>query len=450
MDYKESLAYLEQKSSLGIVPGLAVVLDLLHELGNPEKKVPALHIAGTNGKGSIMSFVESAMVEEGLKVGRYISPALKDYRERWTINGEMPSEEEAAALMTKIREAESRMAGTPTAFETDTAFAFLWFAEMKCDVMLIECGMGGRLDATNVLPKKVVDVLATVSLDHMQFLGDTREKILKEKLGIVKPGDALVASPMDRELEECMKKYLQENVPEHECYIADFGSISEVKRSLLGTSFSLEQKEYRLYMPGQVALENAVTALKVLEVYNKRAKTFGLPGISENAISAGIMKTVWPGRFMVTRKDPVVILDGAHNRDAWKRLSEELEFFFQKKGLILVLGVLRDKEVDCMMNTLLPLAKKVYTFTPDSPRGMKSTELSKKTAAWMSCNSKECKPDMDQEKAVIACRTVLTAAKRAIREAGKEDVVVIAGSLSFMGDLLSHMEILRDGSGGRM
>ena len=446
MNYKESLVYLEQKSSLGIVPGLAVVLDLLRELGNPERKVPALHIAGTNGKGSIMSFVESAMIKEGLKVGRYISPALKDYRERWTVNGEMPSEEEVAHLLTKIRRAESRIAGTPTAFETDTAFAFLWFSEMKCDVMLIECGMGGRLDATNVLPMKVVDVLATVSMDHMQFLGDTREKILTEKLGIVKSGDALVTSPMDRKLADCMKKYLRENVPEHECHITDLKAVSGVKRSLCGTSFSLNEKEYRLSMAGQVALENAVTALNVLEVYNKRACSFGLPEISEKSIAEGLSGTVWPGRFMVTRRNPVVILDGAHNRDAWKRLREELEYFFPKKGITFVLGVLKDKEVDCMLDTLIPLAKKVYTFTPDSPRGMKSKVLSEQTAGWMSCHTKEENRETDKDQAIIACRTVLTAAKRAIREAGKDDVIVIAGSLSFMGELLSHMEILRDAS----
>lgn len=476
MNYKESLDYLEQKSSLGIVPGLAVVLDLLHELGNPERKVPALHIAGTNGKGSIMSFVESAMIEAGLKVGRYISPALKDYRERWTVNREMPSEEEVASLMPRIREAESRIAGTPTAFETDTAFAFLWFAEEKCDVMLIECGMGGRLDATNVLPKKVVDVLATVSMDHMQFLGDTREKILTEKLGIVKPGDALVTSPMDRGLADCMTNYLRENVPEHECYITALSCVSGVKRSLKGTTFSLNQKEYRISMSGQVALENAVTALMVLEIYNKRAKSFGLPVVSEEAISRGLTKTVWPGRFMVTGSNPVVILDGAHNRDAWKRLREELEYFFPEKGITFVMGVLRDKEVDCMLDTLLPLAKKLYTFTPDSPRGMKSRTLSRKAEAWMVVHEQVThgqelhgeehygeklhvkmplkneiygnernvtgENESDEGKTVTSCRTVLTAAKRAIREAGREDVVVIAGSLSFMGELLSHMEVL--------
>ena len=416
MDYKESQIYIAEKNSLGIIPGLDNVLGLLHALRDPQLRVPAIHIAGTNGKGSIMSFVEHVLIRAGLKVGRYISPTLVEYRERWTINGVMPDEETVAELMTRIRAAEEMLAGKPTAFETETALAFLWFAEQDCDIMLIECGMGGRLDATNVMPEKVVDILATVSMDHMQFLGDTREKILKEKLGIVRVGDVLVTSPLDEEL----RGYLEEErIPYVE---TDIRRISEVRQSLQGTEFLWDGEPFRIPMPGQVALENAATALTVLEEYDRRAAHFHLPGISREALREGLRETVWPGRFMVLNREPVVILDGAHNRDAWKRLAEELAGFFPEKKLTFVLGVLRDKEVSCMLDTLLPLAEKVYTFTPDSPRGMDGAEL----ARWIEEAGTEAR----------YLKNVTQAVQAALTDAADEDVIVISGSLSFMGDLL--------------
>ena len=414
MDYKESQIYIAEKNSLGIIPGLDNVLGLLHALGNPQLRVPALHIAGTNGKGSIMSFVEHVLIRAGLKVGRYISPTLVEYRERWTINGVMPEEETVAELMTRIRRAEELLPGKPTAFETETALAFLWFAEQDCDVMLIECGMGGRLDATNVLPEKVVDILATVSMDHMQFLGDTREKILKEKLGIVKEGDVLVSSPLDDEL----RTYL-----EGRTYVeTDLRRISEVRQSLQGTTFYWDDTPFHITMPGQVALENAATALTALEEYNRRAAHFHLPEVSREMMQEGLRETVWPGRFMVLEQEPLVILDGAHNRDAWKRLAEELAGFFPERKLTFVLGVLRDKEVSCMLETLLPLAGKVYTFTPDSPRGMKGSELARQI----------------REAGVRAQDKgdVIRAVQSALGDSAEGEVIVISGSLSFMGDLL--------------
>lgn len=414
MNYKESQIYIAEKNSLGIIPGLDNVLGLLHALGNPQLRVPALHIAGTNGKGSIMSFVEHVLIRAGLKVGRYISPTLVEYRERWTINGVMPEEETVAELMTRIRGAEELLPGKPTAFETETALAFLWFAEQDCDVMLIECGMGGRLDATNVLPEKVVDILATVSMDHMQFLGDTREKILKEKLGIVKEGDVLVSSPLDDEL----RTYL-----EGRTYVeTDLRRISEVRQSLQGTTFYWDDTPFRIRMPGQVALENTATALTALEEYNRRAAHFHLPEVSREMMQEGLRETVWPGRFMVLEQEPLVILDGAHNRDAWKRLAEELAGFFPERKLTFVLGVLRDKEVSCMLETLLPLAGKVYTFTPDSPRGMKGSELARQI----------------REAGVRAQDKgdVIRAVQSALGDSAEGEVIVISGSLSFMGDLL--------------
>ena len=458
MDYRDALSYIESKNSLGIVPGLDVILELLDGLGNPQNAVPALHIAGTNGKGTVMAYVERVMLEAGLHVGRYLSPAVLDYREKWHIDGEMISKETLAEYMEKVRAVAETLSVSPTAFEIETALAFLLFRGKGCDVMLVECGMGGRLDATNVIPSKVVDVLASVSMDHMQFLGDTREKILMEKLGILRPGDVLVTAPLDEELRVLLQKHsvASDDGKSEEpltFYEADLHEAEILREDIRGTEFSCQGETYNIGMVGDVALENAVTALKVLEVYNRRAEKFGLPVLSGKAIHAGLAATCWPGRFTVFDTYPQMIVDGAHNRDAWQRLAETLRKFYGKKKLIFVLGVLADKEVDVLIGTVIPMAKRIYTFTPDSRRAMAGEELGKRLLV---CRGDRCNTDpaedagteekgqdaIPEQDFVTVVENVRTAATRALREADAGDVIVACGSLSFLGELLDGQELL--------
>ena len=417
MNYSETKSYIEQKNSLGIHPGLDAVLAVLSELGHPERAVPAVHIAGTNGKGSIMTFVESALIREGLKVGRYISPAISGYRERWNVNRSMPEKERVAELFTEIREAEKRAGTELTAFEAETAAAFLLFREEKCDIMLIECGMGGRLDATNVMPQKVVDILASVSLDHMQFLGNTREEILHEKLGIVQPGDVLVTAPLDEslraELEKTELQWVETKMPDKAEYGKD------------GTDFIFDDMRISLGMAGSTALENAVTALTALKVYNSRAEQFGLRPVEERLIPEAFHDTKWPGRFECIRRNPTVIVDGAHNRDAWYRLAENMKKLYPGR-LILVTGVLADKEVECLTDTFAPLTKKVLTFTPDSPRALSGEKLAELFGT--------------RGVPAVYCGYASEAMAEALREATPDDVILAAGSLTFTGELLNKKE----------
>ena len=425
MNYQESLAYIEDKNSLGIHPGLENIMGILSSLEHPEKGVPVIQIAGTNGKGSIMSFVEAALKEEGLRVGRYISPAILEYRERWTLGGKMPDEESVARILSRVKEAEEETGIVLTSFEAETVAGFLLFQEAGCDILLIECGMGGRLDATNVFPEKIVDIIASVSLDHMSFLGGTREEILKEKLGIVKPGDALVTAPLDDDL----RKVLTESgFPFTEAVLP---KADMIRMKDDGTDFIWRGEQLHISMAGQVALENAVTALTALEAYNMRAERFGLPEVSRSSIRTGFRKMYWPARFTVLRHHPAVIVDGAHNRDAWKRTAETMQLFYHAP-YILVLGVLADKEVDCMVDTFVPLAKKVICFTPDSPRALEGEVLAERF----------------REKGIPAEReeSAEKALQRALKDAGPEDAVLAAGSLTFVGGLLQkkdQVEMLR-------
>ncbi len=439
MKYSDAISYIESKNSLGIVPGLDVILALLEKLGNPEREIPALHIAGTNGKGTIMSYVEQSLLAAGLSVGRYLSPSVLDYREKWQVNGEMASEEDVAECMEEVRRAAESLPNSPTVFEIETALAFVLFRKKHCDVILVECGMGGRLDATNVLPRKIVDILASVSMDHMQFLGDTREKILQEKLGIVQPGDVLVTSPLDEELRGILEK---KDISWYETEMDALGILSE---TIHGTRFYYHGETYQIRMPGRVAVENAITALTALEVYNERAEEFGLPMLTTEQIRTGLERTSWQGRFTVFDTRNTMIVDGAHNRDAWIRLTETLQHFFGEKKLVFVLGVLADKEVDCMLQTLLPLAKKVYTFTPDSPRALNGAELAERI--WIrGLTTDGEKADSHGSRDSVEAGTpaeyveegAFAAAVKALREAEPEDVIVACGSLTFLGELLKN------------
>ena len=419
MTYQESLEYIEKKNSLGIHPGLERISAVLSQLQHPEQGIPVIQIAGTNGKGTIMSFLEAAFLEQGIRVGRYISPAITEYRERWTVNREMPAEETVAKLLAREKEAEESAGVVLTSFEAETVAGLLLYQQEKCDLLLIECGMGGRLDATNVFPGKLVDIIASVSLDHMQYLGNTREEILIEKLGIVKPGDELVTSPLDDILRSVLIErklsFTEAVLPEE----------TVIKMNDSGTDFSWNGMELHISMAGQAALENAVTALTALQAYNRRAEEVNLPQVSRDSIRKAFYKMYWPARFTVLRHQPAVIVDGAHNRDAWKKTAETMLRFY-RPPFILVMGVLKDKEVDCMVETFAPLAKKIYCFTPDSPRALPGAELAVHF----------------REKGISAeeASSAETALFSALDVAGPEDTILAAGSLTFVGGLLQKRE----------
>ena len=484
MNYGEVSEYIEERNKLGSVPGLDNIKGLLRRLGDPEKGIPAFHIAGTNGKGSIMAYVESVLLEAGLKVGRYISPTIIDYRERWQINKEYISKKACAEVMTDVISAvedmEKEDEGRPTSFEIETAAAFLWFKRSDCDVILIECGMGGRLDATNVFESTPIDIIASISFDHMQFLGNTLEKITREKLGIVKKGDILVSYPqseeperiinnmvklmdlcdeenMDAGSEENMDLGGEENIgagdkenmdagdkenmvlcgeenigagvetgiPEVSGYFkADRGCISSVEEGLDESSFIYKGERYTIHLAGGAQIYNAVTAIEAINAFNGVAGRYGFGSISGDIIKKGLEKTSWQGRFTVLSREPLFIVDGAHNEDAWINLSSDVRKYFTNRKLIYIMGVLKDKEYHKMLDLLTPGMHSAFTVTTDSPRALDGRVLAGLIR--------------DRGIDAVFAESVDKAVKDAVSLAKTipDSVIIACGTLSFVGDVI--------------
>ena len=423
MDYSESLAYISKCNEIGSLMGLDRIRELLRRLGNPETKIPIIHIAGTNGKGSILSYVEEVLVGSGLKVGRYISPAIFDYRDRWRINKENISEELCAKLMTDIQVFVEEMTSDgfqhPSSFEIETALAFHMFVEENCDIALVECGMGGEEDATNVIDAPLSNVLASVSLDHMNELGSTIAEITRNKLGIVRDNTDLVLYPVcDEAYQEVIKCAEERNLRLH---YADINKLEIVAEHFTGSDIIYEGNAYRVPIGGRVQILNAITAVEVLKVYNEKAESFGLHNISYTAISDGIANTKWPGRFTVLEEAPLFIIDGAHNRDAWISLGADIRKYFTKLKTVLIMGVLKDKEFEVMIRELAPLAGHIITITPKNSRGMDGKEL--------------CGLIRDAGCEAEYIDDINEAVSKAKDLAGDNGVVIALGSLSYIGEL---------------
>ena len=412
MNYIEARNYILEKEKLGSVMGLESIRELLKRMGNPEKNTPAVHIAGTNGKGSIMAYVEETFVKTGMTVGRYISPTIYDYRERWRKNKEWASEEDVARAITAVSKRVDAMIAdglpSPTAFEIETAVAF---DDWKCDIMLIECGMGGRMDATNVLEGDVLNVLAPISLDHMSILGKTLQEITREKLGIVRDKTVLVTAPQaDEVMTEIMKYAVEHKV---KLIQADTEELVINEESYHSASFTYKGEDYDISMGGKYQIEN----------------------VCEDFIYMGLLTTVWDGRFSVVHKEPMVIIDGAHNEKAWTSLRASLEKYFTNEKFIFIMGVFRDKEYPKMIETLSPLIEKVYTVASDNPRSIPAEEL----ASIFEESGVKSAPADSVEGAIEAAMEEAKANKMG-ESSGKASRIVICGTLSITGDAIRYFK----------
>ena len=428
MNYLEAQNYMEEKSRLGIVPGLTQVKELLRRLGNPQNMCRTLHIAGTNGKGSGFAFVQESLLVAGYHVGRYISPTILTYLERYQLDRHYMPEDEFAALLTEVAAVIEAMEtdgfASPTAFEIETAVAFLYFARNHVDYVLLECGMGGREDATNVLEKPEICVFAPISMDHMQFLGDTLTKIAAEKAGIIKPGTIVISAPQAPEVSQVLRQTCKE---QQASYIEVKPSDWEVvQMSLDGTDLvergtgqdaddpdaSETKKPYHIPLLGEHQIINAQTAITILRRLN----------IEETAIHEGVAQTAWPGRMTKVAEHPYIYVDGAHNAAAWENLRASVEKYFTNRRVIYIIGVLKDKEYGKMVDILAPTMAAAVVITPDSPRGL----------------PKEILAALLQEKNVPVqlADTSTDALQKAGKQAEDEDVILVCGSLSFLAEYL--------------
>jgi len=425
MTYREARAFIEETGKYGYKLGLAVVTELLNRLGNPQDKLKFIHIAGTNGKGSVLAYVSTILKEAGYGVGRYISPAILNYRERIQVNETYITEEAVARLTEQIYQAGQSMLADglshPTCFEVETALAFLYFREMKCDIVVLETGMGGATDATNVVQTTLISVFTSISMDHMGFLGNTLGDIAKVKAGIVKPDTVVVSAPQKEEVkkvlrETCMKKRAKyREVKEQQ--------ITEIQYDFEAQSFSYGAlKNLHPGISGCCQIENAALAVEVIQAL----EALGFP-VGEEALRKGLSKTRWVGRLTAVDRRPLFVVDGAHNREAAERLKESLELYFPQMQKIFIVGVLADKEYDIMMGLLTPMAERIITvMTPDNPRALPARILAEEIQKY--------------NPRVEAAYSLKDAVNRARAYAREEDLILAFGSLSYLGELIEEVQ----------
>ncbi|MDI3340699.1 MAG: folylpolyglutamate synthase/dihydrofolate synthase family protein [Sphaerobacter sp.] len=427
MDYREAIAYIIARAGYdrGFVAnpfdaetvGLQRTAWLLEALGRPEARVPALHIAGTKGKGSTAACAAAMLRAAGYRVGLYTSPHLHTFRERIQIDGAPIAPETFAALTDEVAAANRRLAaakpdwGEATAFEVATALAFLAFARAAVDVAVVEVGLGGRLDATNVITPAVA-VITPISYDHTAILGNTLAAIATEKGGIIKPGRPVVLGPQPAEARATLERLAAERGSP--VYIAGrdwHARPGDAGFDLTGPWGSY--RDLRLALRGRHQVENAATAVAACWLLREAGLT-----VSEAAVRAGLAAVHWPGRLEVVREQPLVVVDGAHNVDAVTRLAEALVEVFGPRRRTLILGIAGDKDVEAMLATLAPLASRVIATASHHPRAAAAARVAAAArAAGGPALAVEEAPD------------VATALRRAIEAAAPEDLICVTGSL---------------------
>lgn len=415
MTYEEAAEFADSTKKYGSILGLESIRNLMQELGNIQEQLHIIHVAGTNGKGSVCAFLSAALTEAGYRVGRYNSPAVFERREVFRIGETMISKEEYAAVFERVQTAcevlTKRGCPHPTVFEVETAAAFLWFYEKKCDLVLLETGMGGETDATNLITHPVCSVLTSIGMDHMQYLGNTIEEIAKVKAGIIKKGCPVVAlkqgdsvcEVIKNKAEECGSRCVLVEVPQYMQEAPIWGTtLQDVHYGSVHTALG-----------GIWQRENLSLALAVLKLLEESDYS-----ITKEAVQSGIAKTIWHGRYEVLQTEPLFIIDGAHNPIAAKRLKQTIEKDFTNREIIYIIGVLADKEHEKMLRLLLPGAKAVFTVTPDSPRALDGESLAKEAQKY--ADNIWYVPDIGK------------AVKMAKETAKESDVILAVGSLSYL------------------
>lgn len=419
MNYTEARVYLDEISKYGSVLGLESMKELLDRLGNPQDDLKFIHISGTNGKGSVLAYLSTVLSGAGYRTGRYISPTLFSYRERIQVDQESIEKDALARHVTKIAAAveDMKAAGLagPTAFEIETALAFLYFKEKHCDIVTLETGLGGLLDATNVIRTPVIEVIASISMDHMDCLGDTLEKIAQQKAGIIKPHTIVVSAAQQPEA----AGVIAETCREKDCALrtVDLTQLREVHYGYDVQSFSYKTwQDVKISLAGSYQIQNAALALEAVEALRE----VGYP-LSDEQVRDGMLHTVWRGRFTLLRRDPVVIIDGAHNPGAAQELKQSLECYFPDKKLHYIMGMFKDKDFQTVIQFTAPLAEDIITVeTPNNPRALSAQALKQAVEA---VNPR-----------TQAAVSIAQAVKLSLERADKEDVIIIFGSLSFLGE----------------
>ncbi len=366
MNYNETMEYIHSISWRGSRPGLERTRELLCKIGDPQDKLKFVHVAGTNGKGSFCAMLSSILTEAGYRCGRYTSPFVLRFNERMAINGEDISDDELCEITEFVKKYADEMQGPPTEFELITVIAMEYFARHNCDIVVLECGMGGRLDSTNVIKTPVLSVITGISLDHTKILGDTVEMIAAEKAGIIKPCIPVLwcAAESNCSAGEVIKKKaetqgspyvtvkhdsLKINKTDLDGTVFDYGGMKDIKIPLLGT-----------YQPQNAA--NVLTAVGILQKCGMK--------IDELSIREGLLKTVWHARFEVVSEKPLIICDGGHNPEGIDAAVSSIKLYFGEAKVNIITGVMADKNYPYMSERISTVANKVFCLTPNNPRAL--------------------------------------------------------------------------------
>ena len=436
MNYQQSLDYINNLTfKHGSELRLDKLINLLTRLNNPQNNLNFIHVAGTNGKGSVCTYITEILNNAGYTIGRYISPTVFDYREKiQTISNNKVQyirEQSVSTHLTTIKTICETMLQEglehPSSFEIETAMAFLEFTAMKCDIVVLEVGMGGRLDATNVIPTTHCAVFTSISMDHMSILGNTVEQIAKEKAGIIKEGIDIVSY---EQLPNVIQVIANEAKDKHaKLYVVNFANINDIQYNINETEFTYESNrvnkmKYKTTLLGEHQPRNAVTAIEtIITLRNK-----GYTNIKDDDIIKGIHNAKWKGRFDIVHNEPLVIVDGAHNYEAALSLRKSLDIYFKHKQVIMIVGIFADKEYEKILSVTLDKAKEVYVIEPNNKRALCSsvlTEIAKKY-----CEKVNDVKDINKGIDMV------------INNANKEDVIICFGSLSFLHEIYVCFKLL--------
>ena len=377
MTYNEAVEKINSLLVFGAKPGLERIAELVRRIGSPDKKLKFVHIAGTNGKGSTCSLIANTLTKAGYRTGMFISPYVLEFRERFQIDGTMIAEQELADIVEYIDPFVEQMKQEGkiiTEFELVFAIAIKWYAQKNCDIVVLETGLGGRFDATNIIDTPLVSVITSISLDHTAVLGDTYEKIAAEKCGIIKENGITVAyGEQEKGVTEVIADFAKKK--NNTLYIAAPDSVKKISSDLHGSAFSFTNEvmgTIHLKIPfiGAHQLKNAATALYVISAL----RTKGID-ISDKAVKDGFATAFFPARLELLSEDPVVLLDGAHNPGGAAALSAALSENLSSRKKTAIVGMLADKDIETALSMLIPLFENVITLAPHNPRALSSSKL---------------------------------------------------------------------------
>ena len=426
MNYEECLEYISTAYKFNKKAGTERIAILLEHMGNPHKKLKFVHVAGTNGKGSTTSFISNILMDANYKVGIYTSPFITSFTERIRINNKDIEKEAVASIISNIKDIvdDFHLKGiiTPTEFDIVTATAFQYYADNNCDIVVLETGLGGKHDSTNVIETNEASIITTIGLDHMDILGTDICDIAWHKAGIIKEGSDVIVYPQEDKIVDIFETVSQEKKCKfHRVLLSDiearYGSIEENK--VVNSKFDYNKmKDLEITLLGKHQIINAAVAVETVSVLSCKGYE-----ITEKNIRDGLLKTTWVGRLEILKRSPIFIVDGAHNTQGVDVLLDNIELYFENKSIIFIVGILSDKDYKAMLQSVAPFAKQFITVTPNNKRAVDGEQL----AAYLSCYHED----------VVCAETIEKAIELSMQQ--KCDVICAFGSLYLISEIRNHI-----------